>query len=61
MHVVNLTRNGIDVPIVRAFVPGLRPAWARFAPGRLFDVPLRLGWASNRPSMAALNRVPLMT
>jgi oxazoline/thiazoline synthase len=29
--------------VVKVVVPGLRSFWARFAPGRLYDVPVRLG------------------
>jgi len=27
-------------------VPGLRHFWPRFAPGRLYDTPVKLGWLS---------------
>lgn len=38
------TRPDIGFPVVKTIVPGLRPFWRRFAPGRLFDVPVKLGW-----------------
>ena len=41
--VLNQTRPDIDVPVVRVIVPGLRHFYRRFAPGRLYDVPLKLG------------------
>jgi len=41
---VDLTRRDIGLPVVRAVVPGLRHFWNRFAPGRLYDVPPRIGW-----------------
>jgi oxazoline/thiazoline synthase len=31
------------VPVVRVIVPGLRHFYRRFAPGRLYDVPVQLG------------------
>ena len=34
----------IGLPVVKVIVPGLRHFWARFAPGRLYDVPVKLGW-----------------
>jgi oxazoline/thiazoline synthase len=37
------TRPDIDVPVVRVIVPGLRHFYRRFAPGRLYDVPVKLG------------------
>ena len=45
---IDLTRPEIGIPVVRAVVPGLRHHGRRFAPGRLFEVPLQLGWL-NRP------------
>lgn len=49
------TRPDIDVPVVRAIVPGLRHFWPRLGPGRLFDVPVRLGWLHEQRSEAELN------
>jgi oxazoline/thiazoline synthase len=46
--VLDQTRVDIDVPVVRVIVPGLRHFYRRFAPGRLYDVPVKLGlrdWA----------------
>jgi bacteriocin biosynthesis cyclodehydratase domain-containing protein len=42
--VLNQTRPDIGVPIVRVIVPGLRHFYRRFGPGRLYDVPVKLGW-----------------
>jgi oxazoline/thiazoline synthase len=41
--VLNQTRPDIEVPVVRVIVPGLRHFYRRFAPGRLYDVPTKLG------------------
>ncbi|THD62067.1 MAG: hypothetical protein E7813_20890, partial [Bradyrhizobium sp.] len=41
--VLNQTRPDIEVPIVRVIVPGLRHFYRRFGPGRLYDVPVKLG------------------
>jgi oxazoline/thiazoline synthase len=41
--VLNQTRPDIEVPIVRVIVPGLRHFYRRFAPGRLYDIPVKLG------------------
>jgi ribosomal protein S12 methylthiotransferase accessory factor len=43
---LNSTRPEIGVPVARVCVPGLRPWWPRFAPGRLYEVPIKLGWRS---------------
>ncbi|MFZ0778005.1 MAG: TOMM precursor leader peptide-binding protein, partial [Xanthobacteraceae bacterium] len=42
--VLDQTRADIEVPVVRVIVPGLRHFYRRFAPGRLYDVPVKLGW-----------------
>jgi oxazoline/thiazoline synthase len=43
-YVVDLTRPEIAIPVVRAVCPGLRHYGPRFAPGRLYDVPVKMGW-----------------
>lgn len=57
--VVDLTREDIGVPTARVMVPGLRHFWARFGPGRLYDVPVALGWRSEPCPEEALNPTPL--
>jgi ribosomal protein S12 methylthiotransferase accessory factor len=42
--VLDQTRPDVEVPVVRVIVPGLRHFYRRFAPGRLYDVPVKLGW-----------------
>ena len=42
--VLDQTRSDVGLPVVKVLIPGMRPFWARFAPGRLFDVPVDLGW-----------------
>lgn len=49
------TRPDVRVPVMRAIVPGLRHFWPRFAPGRLFDVPVALGWRELPTPESALN------
>ena len=41
--VLDQTRLDVEVPVVRVIVPGLRHIDRHFAPGRLYDVPVRLG------------------
>ena len=41
--VLDQTRPDIEVPVVRVIVPGLRHFYRRFAPGRLYNVPVKLG------------------
>lgn len=41
---VDMTRRDVGLAVARVMVPGLRHFWARFAPGRLYDVPAAMGW-----------------
>jgi oxazoline/thiazoline synthase len=53
--VLDQTRPDIEVPVVRVIVPGLRHFYRRFAPGRLYDVPVKLGWRDRPLSEHELN------
>ncbi|MGA4867100.1 TOMM precursor leader peptide-binding protein [Streptomyces lavendulocolor] len=57
--VLDQTRPDVGLPVVKVIVPGLRHFWARFAPGRLFDVPVRMGWRDRPIPYEELNPVPL--
>jgi ribosomal protein S12 methylthiotransferase accessory factor len=57
--VLDQTRPGTSVAVAKVLVPGLRQFWARFAPGRLYDVPVRMGWRQQAPREAELNPVHL--
>jgi ribosomal protein S12 methylthiotransferase accessory factor len=57
--VLDQTRPDIGLPVVKVVVPGLRHFWARFAPGRLFDVPVGLGQRAEPVRYEELNPVPL--
>jgi ribosomal protein S12 methylthiotransferase accessory factor len=41
--VLDHTRSDVGVPVVRVMVPGLRHFYRRFGPGRLYDVPVKMG------------------
>lgn len=56
--VLDQTRPDIGLPVVKVVVPGLRPFWNRFAPGRLYDVPVRLGWTGSPTAYEELNPIP---
>ena len=58
--VLDQTRPDIGMPVVRVIVPGLRHFWERFAPGRLYDVPVALGWRESPLAEAELNPVPVI-
>ena len=53
--VLDQTRPDIEVPVARVVVPGLRHFYRRFAPGRLYDVPVKLGWRDRPLSEHELN------
>ncbi len=53
--VLDQTRPDIETPVVRVIVPGLRHFYRRFAPGRLYDVPVKLEWAARPLGEDALN------
>ena len=42
--VLDQTRPDIDLAVVKVMVPGLRHFWRRLGPGRLYDIPVQLGW-----------------
>ena len=55
--VLDQTRPDIGLPVTKTIVPGLRHFWPRFAPGRLYDVPVRMGWRGTPTAEADLNPV----
>lgn len=57
--VLDQTRPDTGLSVVKAVVPGLRHIWPRLGPGRLYDVPLRLGWLQAPHLESELNPVPL--
>ncbi|GIX16983.1 MAG: hypothetical protein KatS3mg119_1169 [Rhodothalassiaceae bacterium] len=59
MLVVDQTRPDIGLPVVKVIVPGMRHFWARFAPGRLYDVPVALGWLGAPLREEELNLIPM--
>lgn len=59
MLVLDQTRPDVDFPVVKVVVPGLRHFWARLAPGRLYDVPVRMGWRPDPLAEADLNPRPI--
>ncbi|WP_435604800.1 TOMM precursor leader peptide-binding protein [Streptomyces sp. bgisy130] len=57
--VVNQTRPDLGIDVVKVVVPGLRHFWARFAPGRLYEVPVRMGWRAHQLPETELNPRPI--
>ncbi|XNR94871.1 YcaO-like family protein [Streptomyces sp. R-74717] len=59
MLVLDQTRPDIALPVVKVMVPGLRSFWPQFAPGRLYDAPVSLGWVTAETPEAELNPVSM--
>jgi ribosomal protein S12 methylthiotransferase accessory factor len=55
--VLDQTRPDIGVPVARVIVPGMRHFYRRFAPGRLYDVPVKLGWRDRATPESELNPI----
>jgi bacteriocin biosynthesis cyclodehydratase domain-containing protein len=59
MLVLDQTRAEVGLPVAKVIVPGLRHFWARLGPGRLYDVPVRLGWLPRPLAEHELNPIPM--
>ncbi|MEQ9359136.1 TOMM precursor leader peptide-binding protein [Coleofasciculus chthonoplastes] len=57
--VVDQTRPDIDLQVVKVIVPGMRHFWPRFAPGRLYDVPVQMEWLTEPHDQEQLNPYPI--
>jgi bacteriocin biosynthesis cyclodehydratase domain-containing protein len=57
--ILDQTRLDVGLSVVKVIVPGMRHFWARFAPGRLYEVPVRLGWMKAAKDEAELNPVSM--
>jgi ribosomal protein S12 methylthiotransferase accessory factor len=57
--VINHTRPDIGLATVKVIVPGLRHFWRRLGPGRLYDVPVDMGWLKTPNREEQLNPLTL--
>ena len=55
MLLLNQTRGDVGMPVVKVVVPGMRSWWARFAPGRLYTLPVQIGWLAEPKTESELN------
>lgn len=60
MLALDLSHPEIDLKIAKVIVPGLRHFWPRFAPGRLYDVPYKMGLVPKKLLEDDLNPVPMV-
>ena len=58
--VVDKTRPDVGLHVAQVIVPGLRHVWPRFAPGRLYTVPVALGWLPRALAEHELSPDPLL-
>lgn len=59
MLVLDQTRPDIGLKVVKVVVPGLRHFWKRLGAGRLYDVPVQMGWLEKPLREAEMNPIPL--
>ncbi|EGQ75532.1 YcaO-like family protein [Actinomyces sp. oral taxon 448] len=59
VYLLDATRDDVGVPVVRAIAPGLRPWWSRLADGRLYEVPVALGWRETRMEEQEANPIAM--
>lgn len=57
--VLDQTRPDIGLNIAKVIIPGLRHFFPRFAPGRLYDVPVKLGWLSHPLGETQMNPIAM--
>jgi ribosomal protein S12 methylthiotransferase accessory factor len=58
-YVLDQTRADVGLPVVKVIIPGMRSFWMRRGPGRLYDVPVKLGWLKEPRREEELNPFPL--
>ncbi|MBN3921908.1 TOMM precursor leader peptide-binding protein [Nostoc sp. NMS4] len=59
MLVLDQTRPDIGLRVAKVIVPGMRHMWKRLAPGRLYQVPVKMGWLSESLTEEQLNSFPM--
>lgn len=59
VYLRDMTRADLDISVAKVVVPGLRHFWRRLAPGRLYDVPVSMGWLDAPLPEEAMNPVSL--
>ena len=59
MLVLDQTRPDIGLRVAKVIVPGMRHMWKRFGSGRLYEVPLQMGWLQESLKETQLNSFPM--
>ncbi len=53
--VLDQSRPDLGLSVVKVIVPGLRHFWPRLGAGRLYDVPVKMGWLAKALTEEILN------
>ena len=59
MLVLDQTRPDIGLRVAKVIVPGLRHMWKRLGEGRLYNVPVKMGWLQESLTEEQLNPFPM--
>jgi ribosomal protein S12 methylthiotransferase accessory factor len=59
MLVLDQTRPDIGLKVVKVIVPGTRHFWKRLGPGRLYEIPVQLGWLKEPLKENQFNPFPM--
>lgn len=59
IHLLDQSRPDVGLPVVKVIAPGIRHFWARYAPGRLYDVPVKMGWLERKLTEEELNPIAM--
>ncbi len=59
MLVLDQTRPDIGLRVAKVIVPGMRHMWQRLGAGRLYDVPVKMGWLKESLTEEQLNPFPM--
>ncbi|NER03877.1 MAG: TOMM precursor leader peptide-binding protein [Okeania sp. SIO3C4] len=57
--VLDQTRSDVGLRVAKVIVPGMRHMWKRLGLGRLYDVPVKMGWLKESLTEDKLNPFPM--
>jgi len=57
--IMDQTLPDVGLPVVKVLAPGMRHFWARLAPGRLYDVPVKMGWLEEPKTEEDMNPISM--
>ncbi len=59
MLVLDQTRSDIGLRVIKVIIPGMRHMWQRLGSGRLYEIPVQMGWLSQSLKENQLNSFPM--